>query len=324
MDDKLISVIVPIYNVEDYLEKCIESIINQTYKNLEIILVDDGSTDNCGIICEKYKKIDDRIIVIHKKNAGLSSARNAGLDISTGCLIGFVDGDDYIELTMYEELKKNMDFYNSDISICNFYHINNNCFKKNMIFEKEKFVSAGKEKFMNIQNEYWNVTIVAWNKLYKRFLFKDIRYPNNMIYEDSYIICDLVDKSKRISYLSIPLYNYVVRTNSITNSFSIKHFESIYSFDKRIRFFEECGYYDLAIETNKRKMEVLINNLTKMKMYKIKDKHIWKKYYNILIDTNNKVKWKKSNKKVKLFKIFRRMSFRILADYYRFIEYKNK
>ena len=101
---ELISIIVPIYNVEKYIHKCIESIINQTYKNLEIILVDDGSPDNCGNICEEYAKNDSRIKVIHKENNGLSSARNAGLEICKGDYIGFVDSDDYIELNMYEVL----------------------------------------------------------------------------------------------------------------------------------------------------------------------------------------------------------------------------
>ena len=115
---QLISIIVPIYNVEDYLKRCIDSILGQTYKNLEVILVDDGSPDKCGKICEEYKLIDSRIKVIHKKNGGLSSARNNGLDIATGDFIGFVDSDDYIERNMYESLIEALNNNNADIATC--------------------------------------------------------------------------------------------------------------------------------------------------------------------------------------------------------------
>lgn len=123
-----ISIIVPIYNVEKYIEKCIQSILNQTFSDFELILVNDGSTDSCGEICDKYKKLDDRIIVIHKVNGGLSSARNAGIDIARGEYIGFIDSDDYIHEKMYEILYNNAITYNSDIVIC----------KKEMFMKKRK------------------------------------------------------------------------------------------------------------------------------------------------------------------------------------------
>ena len=115
-----ISIIVPVYNVEKYLEKCIKSILNQTFTDFELILVNDGSTDKSGVICDNYKNIDDRIIVIHKKNEGLSSARNSGLDIAKGRYIGFVDSDDYINNDMYHKLYEALIKNNSDISICKF------------------------------------------------------------------------------------------------------------------------------------------------------------------------------------------------------------
>ncbi len=175
MENELISVIVPIYNVDNYLEKCIDSIINQSYKNLEIILIDDGSTDDCGIICDKYKKNDERIIVIHKKNEGLSSARNKGLDIAKGNLISFIDGDDYIEHNMLATLKKNMEKYESDISICCCNHIKNN--KKYNRFcntSIKEFVSEGKCKYLNMYNEYSPLSNCVWNKLYKKEIFNYI------------------------------------------------------------------------------------------------------------------------------------------------------
>ena len=117
----LISIIIPVYKVEKYLEKCIQSVINQTYENLQIILVDDGSPDNCGKICVEYAKKDHRIEVIHKSNGGLSDARNKGLEIAKGEYIGFVDSDDYIESDMYEVLYNLLKQYNAYVKICNFY-----------------------------------------------------------------------------------------------------------------------------------------------------------------------------------------------------------
>ena len=131
--NNLISIIVPIYNVEKYLKKCIDSIINQTYKNLEIILVDDGSPDNCGKICDEYAKKDNRIKVIHKENGGVSSARNVGVENATGEYIGFVDSDDYIEKDMYEVLINNLKKENADISIISNYEV-----YKNKIIENKK------------------------------------------------------------------------------------------------------------------------------------------------------------------------------------------
>ena len=121
-----ISVIVPIFNVENYVRKCVDSILNQTFSDIEIILVDDGSTDASGRICDEYLSKDDRIRVIHKENGGLSDARNAGLDMCTGEYIGFVDGDDYIDGDMYELLYKNLIQYDADISMCRFRRIYNN------------------------------------------------------------------------------------------------------------------------------------------------------------------------------------------------------
>ena len=139
----LISVIIPIYNVEKYLNKCIDSIINQTYKNLEIILVDDGSPDNCPQICDEYAKKDNRIKVIHKKNGGVSSARNVGLINSTGNYIGFIDPDDYIEPIMYEKLLKVLKESNTLVSMCGFYKIKDNKIIKIDNYD-EKIISSEK------------------------------------------------------------------------------------------------------------------------------------------------------------------------------------
>ena len=161
----MISIIVPVYNVDKYIERCIQSIINQTYKNLEIILIDDGSTDKSGAICDKYSKIDNRINVIHKKNGGLSEARNVGLDIARGDYIGFVDSDDYIHPQMYELLYKNLIGTSADISII-----------KHIRKEEElglgdinsKKVYSNLEAIENILKKDSGIFIASCNKLYKK------------------------------------------------------------------------------------------------------------------------------------------------------------
>lgn len=305
MNQKLISVIVPIYNVEKYLRKCIDSIINQTYKNLEIILIDDGSTDNSSSICDEYKKKDNRIVVIHKTNGGLSSARNKGLDISNGELISFVDSDDYIESNMLECLKANMDKYSSDISVCDFYYVKNgNKRKSKTEFKKKEYVSSDKDKFNNIQNEYGPITVYVWNKLFKKEVFNNIRFPEGKIYEDSFVICELLDYSKKVSYILKPLYYYVYRKDSITNTFNIKHFDKIDSCNEIIRFFNNKGYYDLAQEEKNKKMSILIVFLSKIDRYKTKNKDIIEKYYQELYITNKEVRWRNALMMNKYYKLF--------------------
>lgn len=212
----LISIIIPVYKVEKYLEKCIQSVINQTYENLQIILVDDGSPDNCGKICDEYAKKDHRIEVIHKSNGGLSDARNKGLEIAKGEYIGFVDSDDYIESDMYEVLYNLLKQYNSDVSICNFYT-----------------VSQGKIAIKNVDNgikEYNRIEILkeilldnniqsyAWNKLYKKELFDEIKYPIGKKYEDIGTTFYLLEKCNKVVVTGKPEYYYIKRQDSIVNN----------------------------------------------------------------------------------------------------------
>lgn len=318
MKKQLISVIVPIYNVEAYLEKCIDSIIKQSYNELEIILIDDGSIDRCGEICDNYKEKDERIIVVHKENDGLSSARNKGLDIAKGELISFVDSDDYLEPNMFEELIKNMKKYNSDISICNYFYVKNGSKRIiNNIFYKNDFVISGKDKYYYLFNEYNCLSIYAWNKLYKKELFDNIRFPEGKIFEYSNIICELLDKSNKLSYTSKPLYNYVYRNNSIGNSFSQNYFDKIVSNNKKIDFFNKKKYYDLIQKETNNKVDNIFFVFYMMKKNKIKNKELFNNCYQELLNTNKEVKWKDASKKVKLFKIFRRPSISILAIVYR-------
>ena len=212
----LISVIIPVYKVEKYVEKCIQSVINQTYENLQIILVDDGSPDNCGKICDEYAKKDHRIEVIHKSNGGLSDARNKGLEIAKGEYIGFVDSDDYIEADMYEVLYNLLKQYNADVSICNFYT-----------------VSQGKISIKNADNginEYNRIEILkeilldkniqsyAWNKLYKKELFDEIKYPIGKKYEDIGTTFYLLEKCNKVVVTGKSEYYYINRQDSIVNN----------------------------------------------------------------------------------------------------------
>lgn len=213
MNNALISIIVPVYNVEKYLEKCIESIINQTYKNLQIILVDDGSKDNSGKICDEFKLKDNRIEVIHKTNGGLSDARNAGLKIAKGDYIGFVDSDDYIEKDMFETLVGLIEKNNADISIVSFYEIYNNLIigvrNSKELIELSK-IEAIRELLIDNRIQSY-----AWNKLFKKELFKDLEFPVNKNFEDIATTLLLFEKADKVVLYEEPKYYYQRRDDSI-------------------------------------------------------------------------------------------------------------
>ena len=212
----LISVIVPVYNVESYISTCIKSIINQSYSELEIILVDDGSTDNSGNICDKYAQSDNRIKVIHKTNGGLSDARNAGLDIATGTYIGFVDSDDFIETDMYEVLLNSCINNDVPISICGRYNVDEDDNRLKECFTSSKeFVMTDEMAIKNLLN-WENCDSAAWDKLYESNLFNNVRYPVGELHEDLNVTARLFGKAGKIAHVGKPLYNYRQRSNSIT------------------------------------------------------------------------------------------------------------
>lgn len=225
----LISVIVPVYNVEKYLDRCIKSIINQTYSNLEIILVDDGSTDNSGRKCDEFALCDDRIKVIHKKNGGVSSARNAGLDIAIGDFIGFVDSDDFIELEMYETLIKNIKENNAEISCCQIQTSNIN-------EEKSKFYTNNSKLFYRdeiVNNFFFNEFVRGFivspcNKIIAIKAIDNIRFRSYVLAEDFLFIFEVLMNCNRIHYDSKIGYHYCHRENSaMTSKFSEKRFDYI-------------------------------------------------------------------------------------------------
>ena len=191
-----ISVIVPVYNVENYISKCIESIINQTYANLEIIIVDDGSTDKSGDICNYYAKKDERIIHIHQENQGMSIARNNALDIAKGEYIGFVDSDDWIEPNMYYTLYDNAIAYDADISMCNFYYVYNSGQKSPYSNENDDIKVL--DGIYKIAHNIRLSNNCIWNRLYKRHLFDDIRFPEWKTFEDVFIMHRVIDNANKL------------------------------------------------------------------------------------------------------------------------------
>lgn len=222
--EKTVSVIVPVYNVEKYLHKCIKSILEQDYFMLEIILVDDGSTDKSGEICDIMANTDARIKVIHKKNGGLSDARNHGIDIATGEYLVFVDSDDYIHQSYVRILLQAVEHTDSDIAVCNFKEVVEGQDLENTdisLDNKDIKVYSGTEK--NDRLFYDNLkTVVAWNKIYAKHLFTHLRYPVGRIHEDEYVIHHLLHMAKKIAYIDKVLYFYLQRNNSIMSTFSLK------------------------------------------------------------------------------------------------------
>lgn len=226
MDEPLISVIVPIYNVEKYLNRCIESIVNQTYKTLEIILVDDGSPDNCPQICDEWKEKDNRIKVIHKKNGGLSDARNAGLDIAQGEYIAFVDSDDWIDKEWIEILFKELIKNNCDVSISS-----TRLFKN---VDETLFIRGNTKKFLtNIEaleeliNEK-NIFTTACDKLYKKELIINYHFEKNKVNEDEFWTWKVLLSSKRVVCCGKPNYNYLQNEDSIMGrKYSIKRIDGL-------------------------------------------------------------------------------------------------
>lgn len=202
-----VSIIVPVYNVENYLRECMESIIMQTLKNIQIIVVDDGSTDNCGIICDEYAKKDERIVVIHKKNGGLSSARNEGLRYVQGDYVGFVDSDDSIKLDMYEKLLNALKSSKSDLAFGYIQY-------QSGIIKSEQF----NELKMLCNEEILNSYILGiphptlnkpvWNKLYRRDIIGDTRFIDNIHGEDGPFNLEILEKCTRCCYESQAVYNY--------------------------------------------------------------------------------------------------------------------
>lgn len=227
-----VSVIVPVYNVENYITTCINSICKQKYTNLEIIVVDDGSSDNSGILCDELAQKDSRIQVLHKQNGGLSDARNCGISLATGEYLCFVDSDDYIDEEMISTLYMLIVRYNADISSCA-YTMRYPDYDE-IINEGAEVVCYSPEEAFKVLLHRNNIGVIAWNKMYKKDLFNKINYPVGQHFEDINTTYKLIDKAKRIVYTPKSYYYYVQRSTSINgNNFAKVRFSpTIYDMEK--------------------------------------------------------------------------------------------
>lgn len=278
--EELVTVVIPVYKVEKYIDKCIESILNQTYSNLEIILVDDGSPDNCGKICDNYIEKDVRIKVVHKENGGLSDARNAGIDIANGKYITFVDSDDYIDSEYVELLYKTIKKDKSDMAISSHKVIYENGTILKKATEEESILKP-KEVLKRILYDD-GIDLSAWAKLYKIELFEEIRYPKGRLFEDAATTYKLVDKCKKISIISKSTYNYIIRRNSITNvNFSEKKMDLIISTEEMCSYIKK-KYPDLEMAANRRLMYAYLSTLTQLIKSNKKNEKVEKKLYGYI------------------------------------------
>ena len=243
-DEYKVSVIVPIYNVEKYLRVCIDSILKQTYKNLEIILVDDGSTDKSGDICDNYREKDERIIVIHNFNGGLSAARNCGIEKSSGEFITCIDSDDYVDINFIENFMQAISEYDADAVISDYIKVSD-----------DNAHAAGKSSQCTIMSNtdclkylykggFHGISAVAWGKIFKRstYLENNIRYPVGKIHEDIFTTYKLIYNSPKVVYVDSKSYFYRVRDNSIMHGFfSIKNLDALEGTSEAIDFYKENG-----------------------------------------------------------------------------------
>ena len=236
---ELISIIVPVYKVEPYLDKCVSSIVNQTYKNLEIILVDDGSPDNCPAMCDTWAEKDDRIRVIHKLNGGLSDARNAGVAAATGEFVAFVDSDDWIDIRYVEYLHQAILQTGADISACDLREVyDESAVDDDPVTMPQVEVAAPEDAIEDILHNR-RFRAVACNKLYANRLLTDKHFEINRLHEDEFLSYQLYDKSERLAYIEVPLYNYRQRAGSIMTTFSVRHIDALDAYLERIALIEQ-------------------------------------------------------------------------------------
>lgn len=251
MNNVFISVIVPIYNVEPYLRTCIDSIINQTYSNLEIVLVDDGSPDACPQICDEYKIKDCRIKVIHQNNRGLAHARNVGIANACGEYITFVDSDDIIALNYVEYLYQGIYDYNAEISVATFQTFEKEITSSSSNILNNKFDEISKKeaisRYTSINADVSMPFISACNKLYKAKLFDGISFPEGKLYEDAFTTYKILDRAKKIVFSSTRLYFYRINPKSILGqTFREKHIEMVEAFRNGMEYFNDKTEKDIA------------------------------------------------------------------------------
>ncbi|WP_338587253.1 glycosyltransferase [Clostridium baratii] len=233
----LISIIVPVYNVEKYLDKCINSIINQTYKNLEIILINDGSKDNSGEKCECWAQKDNRIKVIHKKNGGLSDARNVGIDNAKGRYISFIDSDDFIDYNMIEILIDNIKKNNCEISVCGYYKTYTD--RDEVVDNSKDIIVMDNIEAIDKMNEVGYFDVSAWGKVFKADLIKKYKFPIGKLSEDWFIMYKVFFEANKIVYNPEAKYHYVQRSGGISKNNPKINYDSIEAAKECLNFIEK-------------------------------------------------------------------------------------
>ena len=266
-NNELISVIIPCYNVEKYLSQCIDSILNQTYPCLEIILIDDGSTDSTGFICDKYEQIDNRIRVIHQLNKGIATTRNIGIKESKGKYIFWIDSDDYVCPYIIERLYSLIIDNSADMSICNYIEGSN----RNYMFELEsgsiKCTDARQALNYIYKNSHYSFIMAAsWGKLIKKSNYDSLKYPDGKIFEDIYMSHHLINKCQKIVYTDQIMYYYYKWPESILGKKIYKaKLDYLDAFEERIQFFESLGYDELQEKARIQYLHALIWEFSRAK-----------------------------------------------------------
>ncbi len=237
----LISVIVPIYKVEPYLDRCVQSIVSQTYERLEIILVDDGSPDNCGAMCDAWAEKDGRIKVVHKENGGLSDARNAGLEIATGALISFIDSDDAVEPTFLEELHQTLVEHEADVAECDIVFVDEDGKVLRQRGTAEVPVMDKMEALGRLVLEA-GIYQTVWNKLYRRSAMEGIPFEKGKYNEDDFWTYQVFDRIGKLAVVDRPLYNYLQRSGSIMGTaYSLKRLDGLEARFLRMEYLQKYG-----------------------------------------------------------------------------------
>ena len=316
--EDIVSIIVPVYKVENEIDRCIQSILNQTYTSIEIILVDDGSPDKCPEICDAYAKQDKRIKVIHKENGGLSDARNVGLDVAKGEYIAFIDSDDWVEDSFIEQLLTNLISTNSDISICGYTLVNENNQKRHYSAQKDLELLENEEALRELFTQE-KFGCMVWQKLYRKELFKDIRFPVNKLYEDVAVSLPLFIKSKQCVISNKELYFYFQRNSSIVNSRFNKNKLDMLEFIQNMIDYSHANEHKFDNETEAFYLKaVLMNILQSYKDNSSKEAKECAKYLKGELKKHKKYIWGNKylerRRKVVIYAIMMNFPARILVE----------
>ena len=266
---ELISIIVPIYHIEPYLRGCLDSILGQTYRQLDIILVDDGSDDGCPAICDEYAAKDRRVRVIHQANRGLSAARNRGIEAAKGDILAFVDGDDRLHPRFCEILYRRMTETGADVAVGNYDFIHRiDEEKEDRAQEREIVTKTGYEaQYLFYDGSMCIRNGVAWLKLYRKSLFQTIRFPEGKVHEDTFVRPFIYDQAKTVVYTDAVIYYYLVRLGSITGTYHLKRLDQLEAQEGIIRLYRQRGWQELYRKAYESYLHSIRNHYFDIKKY---------------------------------------------------------